>query len=267
MSQLLDQIYQHDLSSIDQCQQHLGPEVEPSECIRLLRVIENEADATSILVELQTTTRTSCPSYIAVSYAWSLDPPTSTLRFTHCLQTMSVTSDLFAAIAALSRIYPGAWFWLDAVSIDQANLAEKSVQVAGMGDTYKQAQRTAVWLGQDFANDVAAGGGFGVQSRAFVYGLTVASLENLARRSDRVWWKRTWIVQEMMLARYLEVVIGIRAVSWARFVSSVITVYCVARADTRHLTPECTSSFFSDEVDENLNSELLAIAHFTNSLQ
>ncbi|KAK3654010.1 hypothetical protein LTR22_010921 [Elasticomyces elasticus] len=100
---------------------------------------------------------------------------------------MAVTSDLLAAIAALSKIYAGAWFWLDAVSIDQANLAEKSVQVAGMGDTYEQAEKTAVWLGQEFAEDTASSD----HPPASVHGLTVASLRNLVRRSDRVWWKRT----------------------------------------------------------------------------
>ncbi|KAK4888941.1 hypothetical protein LTR27_012221 [Elasticomyces elasticus] len=231
----LDQIYQHNLSSIDQCQQHLGPGVKPSECIRLLRVIDgntDEAHANSIFVELQTTTRSTCPSYVAASYAWSLDPPTGTIRFTHCLQTMSVTNDLLAAIAALSRIYPDAWFWLDAVSIDQANLAEKSVQVAGMGETYKQAVKTAVWLGQEFAEDTASSDHPpGVQGPASVYGLTVASLENLARRSDRVWWRRTWIVQEMVLAQDLEVVVGARAISWADFVSAVLNAYNMARED------------------------------------
>ncbi|KAK5686495.1 hypothetical protein LTS10_002614 [Elasticomyces elasticus] len=233
----LDQIYQHDLSSIDQCQQHLGLGVKSSECIRLLRVIDEDSDeahATSILVELQTTTRSTCPSYIAVSYAWSLDPPTSTIRLTHCLQAMAVTSDLLAAIAALSRIYPGAWFWLDAVSIDQANLAEKSVQVAGMGNTYKQAAKTAVWLGQEFAEDTASSNHPPrVQRPPFVYGLTIASLRNLARRSDRVWWRRTWVVQEMALAQDLEVVVGAQAISWADFVSSFTTVYDMARADRR----------------------------------
>ncbi|KAK4968068.1 hypothetical protein LTR42_010399 [Elasticomyces elasticus] len=142
---------------------------------------------------------------------------------------MAVTSDLFAAIAALSRIYLGAWFWLDAVSIDQANLAEKSVQVADMGSTYKQAEKTVVWLGQEFADDTASSNHPpGVPS---ICGLTVASPKNLVRRADRVWWKRTWIVQEMVLAQTLEVVVGARAISWADFASSAVTVYDMARED------------------------------------
>ncbi|KAK5700372.1 hypothetical protein LTR17_022980 [Elasticomyces elasticus] len=229
-----DQIYQHDLSSINQCQEHLGPEVKLSECIRLLRVIDEDSDeahANSILVELQTTTRSTCPAYIAVSYAWSLDPPTSTIRFMHCLQTMSVPSDLLAAMVALGNIYPGAWFWLDAISIDQANLAEKSVQVAGMGRTYKQAEKTVVWLGQDFVNDVAASTRSGVQGSTSIRGLTVTTLRNLARRSARVWWRRTWVVQEMVLARDMEVVVGAQAISWTDFVSSFMTVYDMTRKD------------------------------------
>ncbi|KAK3626292.1 hypothetical protein LTR56_019869 [Elasticomyces elasticus] len=137
---------------------------------------------------------------------------------------MSVTSDLLAAIAALRKIYPGVWFWLDAVSIDQANLTEKSVQVADMGRTYKQAETTVVWLGQEFAEDTAPRD----HSPALVHSLTVTSLRNLVRRSDRVWWRRTWVVQEMMLAQDLEVVVGARAISWADFNSSFETVYIKA---------------------------------------
>ncbi|KAK5689982.1 hypothetical protein LTR97_012465 [Elasticomyces elasticus] len=169
---------------------------------------------------------------------------------------MFITSDLLAAIAALSQIYPGAWFWLDAVSIDQASLAEKSVQVASMGRTYKQAEKTVVWLGQEFAEDTASRDHPpGVQEPA-VYGLTVASLRNLVRRSDRVWWRRTGVVQEMMLARNLEVVVGARAISWADFRSSFETVYTKGSEDTSVLEATdlaCTDTHINRLVGQALN--------------
>ena len=38
--------------------------------------------------------------------------------------------------------------WIDAVSINQNDIAEKNVQVAMMGDIYKNAARVIAWLGR-----------------------------------------------------------------------------------------------------------------------
>lgn len=47
-------------------------------------------------------------------------------------------------------------FWLDAVCIDQSNLAERGHQVSVMGHIYRCAQLVAIWLGEDDGSTAAA---------------------------------------------------------------------------------------------------------------
>ncbi len=44
-------------------------------------------------------------------------------------------------------------YWIDGVCIDQSNPAERSEQVAFMGEIYREADRVVVWLGTDEGND------------------------------------------------------------------------------------------------------------------
>lgn len=43
-------------------------------------------------------------------------------------------------------------FWIDAICIDQANVDERSKQVACMADVYNEAHTVLVWLGEETLN-------------------------------------------------------------------------------------------------------------------
>jgi hypothetical protein len=101
------------------------------------------------------------PDFEALSYTWGPATreneeadsisPTSTVLHQIYIDTypFSVTENLHDALCELSNMETAQFIWIDALCIDQSNLAERSSQVMLMGDIYATAQRLIVWLGRD----------------------------------------------------------------------------------------------------------------------
>lgn len=58
-----------------------------------------------------------------------------------------VQRNLFDALKLLKDNETSRLFWIDAISINQEDLEERTQEVRYMGDIYKFAQRVVVWLG------------------------------------------------------------------------------------------------------------------------
>jgi hypothetical protein len=59
---------------------------------------------------------------------------------------------IFKALRALREIPEvkrGTRIWVDALCINQKDIAEKNIEVKRMGDIYKQADRVISWLGDE----------------------------------------------------------------------------------------------------------------------
>lgn len=84
--------------------------------------------------------------YHALSYCWGSPD------LTHALQVdgrrCSITSNLFVALRHLRCADAPAYFWIDALCIDQKNLEERSKQVQNMLLVYQNATAVRVWLGE-----------------------------------------------------------------------------------------------------------------------
>ena len=93
------------------------------------------------------------PPFWALSYTWGSAEVGNTTETTYDLDcdgtVISVKENLFEylcqAIRAERRPLP---IWIDAVCINQEDIAERSEQVAMMGEIYKRAARVVVWLGK-----------------------------------------------------------------------------------------------------------------------
>jgi hypothetical protein len=94
-------------------------------------------------------------------------------------------------------------FWVDALCIDQHNVSERNRQVNMMARIYSSAFKVAVWLGpatmdNDRACDLISKKGGSCVARHTV---TQETLEALVALLGRPYWKRLWIVQEILLAK------------------------------------------------------------------
>ncbi|OGM40740.1 hypothetical protein ABOM_011033 [Aspergillus bombycis] len=114
--------------------------------------------------------------------------------------------------------------WIDSISINQKDTTERNMQVALMSDIYSKAMSVVVWLGVEGEPIPLA---LGPLSRHFIHwigftavrdsGLTGLSLGNVLKQRysiqdiletlafeklmARTWWSRTWVIQELTLAK------------------------------------------------------------------
>ncbi|KAJ4055975.1 hypothetical protein NW756_002879 [Fusarium oxysporum] len=152
------------------------------------------------------------------------------------------------AAAALRRL---RWkmkkrvLWIDGTCINQADVDEKNEQVPLMQKIYGQAQNVLVWLGEPtdgsilgmrlLQNRMASVGWhqwkvdqtYGKPTLPFFK--SVKSSIAMMNRSrliqeqlngevrellDRPWWRRTWIIPEVVLAKHIQIICGDEVVTW-----------------------------------------------------
>jgi hypothetical protein len=133
-------------------------------------------------------------------------------------------------------------FWVDAICINQQDLIEKSAQVPLMKDIYRGAKYVFSWLGPE------ADGSMEVLSSLRTMSEEIAKLspdsdrfewlrkysmlwgpesaqakdkstvwESIDRLWDRPYWKRTWIFQEIVLAKNVLLMCGKATLPWNMF--------------------------------------------------
>lgn len=183
--------------------------------------------------------------YHALSYAWRDDNLRSNCNeknvagsdngneeITINNERLKIGRNLAAALKSRrSHKFRSIPLWVDAISINQDEIAERSSQILRMRDIYARASKVTVWLGperdnsakafqfiemiysrskelEDWVKDPSTGDLVKVSSifanwfeKSLVrrtYSQEWKAVQNLLRRT---WWKRIWIVQEMVAAR------------------------------------------------------------------
>ncbi|PQE04207.1 heterokaryon incompatibility protein [Rutstroemia sp. NJR-2017a BVV2] len=103
--------------------------------------------------------RYSWGDYVALSYVWGDSSPSAQRQIYVNGYPLAVTQNLEAALQQLRkhyRIKQGFRIWIDAICINQADLAERGSQVAMMKRIYDAAWHVVIWLGPKSGNsDVA----------------------------------------------------------------------------------------------------------------
>jgi hypothetical protein len=136
--------------------------------------------------------------------------------------------------------------WMDSVCIDQQDVAEKSSQVALMGEIFAKATRVVVWLGEEDSNTECAYriikllnqavSILATQDEARIHRAVlkkqvteVAGLRAVSRKEiqvmvdllQRAWFERAWVYQESVLARETVVKTGSFEIAGNAIVSMV----------------------------------------------
>ncbi|ODA77772.1 hypothetical protein RJ55_06374 [Drechmeria coniospora] len=185
---------------------------DETDSIRLVTV-ESDLNVDGLLCcRLRTTTFGSKPVYEALSYRWGDE----TLRKTIVVDgfAFDVTENLWHALEEMRRKPRKAPIWIDAISINQKNMAEKSRQLRIMPHIYTRASTVLVWLGVEHsAVTVDVDDADGHQSLK-------------SKIVTDAYWNRVWILQEIGKARRIQVWIGTgigdgdgEALDWDRFLA------------------------------------------------
>ncbi|KAI0179874.1 heterokaryon incompatibility protein-domain-containing protein [Hypoxylon sp. FL1284] len=127
--------------------------------IRLVRILPRIEDGHGFELELSATSLDEPIPYIALSYTWDaaeLDMKTGTFEPAPEFEVechggrLTVMENLFDFLRhARQNADISKYYWIDQICINQADLAERSRQVAMMGSVYKAAREVHVWLGKN----------------------------------------------------------------------------------------------------------------------
>ncbi|EON65766.1 hypothetical protein W97_05005 [Coniosporium apollinis CBS 100218] len=161
------------------------------------------------------------PVYEALSYVWG--DPDVMLPMTLQGGLHQVTTNLEAALRHLRYHDRPRVLWVDAVCINQKDLLERQKQVLLMGDVFRTASVVLCWLGEESEDSALAFDAFetwpkdseihwdpdetpGIDPRTS--GIEYANA--VWRLSRRRYFKRLWIVQEMILGKSHQLICGNR---------------------------------------------------------
>jgi hypothetical protein len=184
------------------------------------------------------------PKYEALSYAWGDSLSMEYISIND--KFLLVRSNLATILRYLRKKKVSRILWIDAICINQNDVAEKNVQVQRMVQIYRQASSVLVWLGKStdasdlaFKTIEALGGDEKHMVRKslilnFIDGdgerwplvpenesklkswksVTEAQKDSLLHFFTRQWWTRMWIVQEITYPPKARLVCGHRSMIW-----------------------------------------------------
>lgn len=184
--------------------------------IRLL-TLEKAIDLeVSVTCSLQHVTFAQKPKYEALSYTWGDE--TAKKRILINGKEFEVGRNLYDALKHIRFANRDRVLWIDAICINQANVPEKNQQIRMMPFTYSRASQVLVWLG--LPSGVDRQYSYPVFESTSVTNLSgsVAGLINLCRNA---YWRRVWIIQEIGLARRIQVYCGNHNIDWESFISRI----------------------------------------------
>ena len=149
--------------------------------------------------------------YEALSYAWGDVPAKNAITIDGT--PYPIRENLFSALKALRLRGSPRYVWVDALCINQADCDERNSQVSLMSSIYARASEVLIWLG------TAGRDYWGAMALIDTLGHPEASEKDLRRKIEayadishtkfwtelsllchRPYWKRLWIIQEVVLA-------------------------------------------------------------------
>lgn len=140
-------------------------------------------------------------SYDALSYTWGNRSEIGTIKVNDSL--IKTRKNLHDFLRYLHRGKESITIWADAICIDQSSDKEKNHQVKLMKQIYSSARQTCVWLGVTSPNTKECLRIWNHQSPPEFRG--GFEREALIEVLYHIYWTRTWIVQEVILARHVRV--------------------------------------------------------------
>ncbi|KAK4203932.1 heterokaryon incompatibility protein-domain-containing protein [Triangularia verruculosa] len=188
------------------------------------------------------------PEYHALSYTWGepifpevLDVLSNNVgTLSRSVGVIYITKNLQSALKHLRQKDGPMLLWVDAICINQADVTERNSQVSNMPKIYKKASSTIVWLGDESdhrdarlcmnffkdLHELAASAGEDRPSASwrnrFEINRLVADFlgENRSKMVyflERPWFRRRWIVQEVVLAKSVAMHCGAWKIDWDTF--------------------------------------------------
>ena len=214
--------------------------------IRLISLLPGKwEEEVSIEIETVKLEMDTWPQYEALSYTWGAVEDPVPLRIGALTnQIINITQNLATALPYLRLPDRPRVLWIDAISIDQNNLIERSRQVRKMGDIFQKADKVIVWLGPEQDQSMLALSQMDFLASKIAIDWQSQTMQpvstehseahwadkNVALPYDwttwnamyclltRSWFERLWIWQEIRLrTREADLLCGTHNISWQQF--------------------------------------------------
>ncbi|KAG8355395.1 hypothetical protein FVEN_g6877 [Fusarium venenatum] len=165
----------------------------------------------------------SCPDYTALSYTWGDDTKLRQIYFQNGTE-LGIRENLWLFLRDQSMlISQPKLFWIDAICINQSNIHERNHQVNLMRQIYARAGHVNIWLGQedddsDIAMDfLACRAKQKLKCRGLGYRSPWSRQEGraLMHLCNRPYWRRMWIIQEIIYAKDITIWCGSKSCEWS----------------------------------------------------
>lgn len=223
--------------------------------VRLMTLLPGEpASELRMLLSNVTFDTRPPPFYEAMSYAWgSTETPAFVTVGESGSTTVAVTQNLAIALPYLRYQHRPRILWIDAICVNQMDLAERSQQVGLLGGIFKSAARVIAWVGPEADDSSLALKTFETigtnvevdwhrykskpasrSEESLLWGnLTISQPSPLGERQMnaikaflcRPYFERLWIRQEIQLAESSATIFcGVTQMSWKQFRTSVFVI-------------------------------------------
>jgi hypothetical protein len=200
--------------------------------LRSLRLIEVLPPSHDNLVRIHMRQVQTPVKYRCLSYTWG--DATKEYQILVNGLPVYVRRNLYMFLRTTQRRYANQPLWIDALSINQNDDAEKSHQVQRMGEIYSCAEAVLIWLGVEptlkslfhFSNlalktqlrdPTALAALVGTQKEGMLASVFRCLCAN-------PYWVRTWLTQEILLAQKIIIVNGTEEMGWDSFSVAVNAV-------------------------------------------
>jgi len=208
------------------------------QAIRLVRVIGRDKKG-YINCSLRSTSLGQ-NEYTALSHVWGSNSPTC--RITLEGKPFWIRPNLHTFLTYALEAFRDVEFWIDALCINQDNVAEKNQQIPLMGEIYSRASRVISWLHWTIATTSGNLSCGQSDPNSFGCSLLVAAMEDspstnlglgdesrdlivatTTRLVEHEYWSRLWIVPELSLAIDFALLWEGQLVEWAKLRSLIST--------------------------------------------
>ena len=203
----------------------------PENSIRLLRIVNDGVDFSGTLDEFQLD---NLPYFAALSWCWMSGGDQGVTTFTCNGQQFPISKHLYALLDHLTPngVQSSITIWIDAICINQSHIEEKNFHIPRMHEIYGKAYSVIVWLGESGdGNELAMNArtvanlsaklvdfpDYNSPEDMTLYNLPVSTdpiWKALGRLCERDWFYRTWVVQEVALARKVDMLCGDQWLNW-----------------------------------------------------
>ncbi|KAI5460425.1 heterokaryon incompatibility protein-domain-containing protein [Mariannaea sp. PMI_226] len=212
------------------------------DCTRLIKIEAASGYSDPIVCNLSEVAFSERPKFDALSYVWGDGSADCSITLSGTI--FRVRQNLSDALRYLRQHAPGISYWIDAICINQDDIAERNRQVRMMHHIYSRATTVVVWLGAGYAKyeavladlhrlgrckqpneqsklELPAG-----MSQSGPPGAEISDEATQQRKLakelyDDGYWNRLWIIQEIGRAREIKVCFGNAAVLWDLFVKFI----------------------------------------------